>query len=96
MTDNLILNKFQSTNYFKHDDLEDGAKLMFEEEIGISEDEVQDTLTAKPELNFFRKRKPKDLSEPNYGCKEILDDALEIIHDNTVRKEIEADKTTLE
>ena len=55
-----------------HDDLEHGAELMFEEEIGIPEDEVQDMLTTKSEINVFRKQNPRDSSEPNYACKEIM------------------------
>mgnify|MGYP001792071626 CR=1 FL=1 len=49
-------------------------------EIGIPKDEVQDMLTTKSELNVFRKQKPRDSSEPNYGCKEILEEVKKIIN----------------
>ena len=81
-------NNQQATWYYRglrdlnviYDDLEHGAELMFEEEIGVSEDEVQDMLREKSELNVFREWKPRDSSEPNYGCKEILEEVKKMIN----------------
>jgi len=50
-----------------HDELEHGAELMYEEKIGISEDEVQAIVTAKSQLNVFQPYKPRDSSEPDYS-----------------------------
>jgi hypothetical protein len=50
-----------------HDELEDGAELMYEEKIGISEDEVQAIVRAKSQLNVFKPYKPRDISKPDYS-----------------------------
>lgn len=65
-----------------HDELEDGAELMFEEEFGVPEDEVQEMLTSKYELNVFRPIEPRDSSLPSYSCQEIIEEALKLIADN--------------
>jgi hypothetical protein len=68
-----------------HDELEDGAELMFEEKIGISEDEVQKMIYPKHKLNVFRPIQPRDSSQPNYGCQEIIEEALRIIADEAAQ-----------
>lgn len=61
-----------------HDELEHGAELMFEEKIDVSEDAVQDLITTKSQLNVFRPYELRDASKPNYGCKEIMEEALKM------------------
>ncbi len=68
-----------------HDELEDGAELMFEEKIDIPEDEVQEMLTSKYELNVFCPIEPRDSSQPNYCCQEIIEEALKIIADDAAQ-----------
>ncbi len=62
------------------DELEHGAELMFEEEIGISEADVQAMLRQKSQLNVFRPHKPRDADFPSYGSKDILDEVDRMIN----------------
>ena len=68
-----------------HDELEDGAELMFEEKIGISEDEVQKMIYPKHKLNVFCPIEPRDSSAPNYCSQEIIEEVLKIIADNAAQ-----------
>lgn len=68
-----------------HDELEDGAELMFEEKIGIPEERLQKMIYPKHKLNVFRPIQPRDSSQPNYGCQEIIEEALKIIADNAAQ-----------
>jgi hypothetical protein len=77
-----------------HDELEHGAELMFEERINISEGAVQDMITTKSQLNLFRPDKQRDPSKPNYGCKEIMEEALRMINDSAVQHGVGADEIT--
>jgi hypothetical protein len=56
-----------------HDELEHGAELMYEEKIGISEDEVQAIVRAKSQLNVFKPYKPRDISKSDYSSQEVMD-----------------------
>ncbi len=77
-----------------HDELEHGAELMFEERINISEGAVQEMITTKSQLNLFRPDKQRDPSRPNYGCKEIMEEALRMINDSAVQRGVGADEIT--
>ncbi|MEW6499428.1 MAG: DUF4288 domain-containing protein [Cyanobacteriota bacterium] len=77
-----------------HDELEHGAELMFEERINVSEGAVQDMITTKSQLNLFRPDKQGDPSRPNYGCKEIMEEALRMISDSTAQHGVGADEIT--
>ena len=77
-----------------HDELEHGAELMFEERINISEGAVQEMITTKSQLNLFRPDKQRDPSRPNYGCKEIMEEALRMINDSAVQHGVGADEIT--
>jgi hypothetical protein len=68
-----------------HDELEHGAELMFEEKIDVSEDAVQDMITTKSQLNIFRPDDLGNASRPNYGCKEIMEEALRMVSDSTAQ-----------
>ena len=64
-----------------HDELEHGAELLFEEEIGMTEDEVEKIISDREQLNVFAKIKSREKNEPDYSCKEIIDKLNEIIND---------------
>lgn len=57
-----------------YEELEHGAELMFEEEVGMSEDELQKMLTPKSQLAVFDSDQPIDPSRPDYSSKEIMDE----------------------
>lgn len=57
-----------------HDQLEDGAELMFEEKIGVSEEKLQAMLTPKSQLAVFRPWELRDWTKPDYSCQEIMDE----------------------
>lgn len=54
--------------YVVYDELEHGAELLFEEKIGMTEDEIKNIISDREQLNVFTKAKPKDENEPDYGC----------------------------
>ncbi|MBC7969022.1 MAG: DUF4288 domain-containing protein [Verrucomicrobia bacterium] len=74
-----------------HDELEHGTELMFEEKIGLSEDEVKALLTSKSQLNIFRLDQPRDPSYPNYISKEIMEEVLDMMRDDDSQHSVEAD-----
>ena len=67
---------------FIYEELEHGAELIFEEKINLSEDEVQEIITSKSQLNVFCPNNLKDSSKPDYSCQEIMDEVRGIISDN--------------
>ena len=52
---------------------------MFEEEIGVPEEDLQAMITSKPKLAVFQERQSRDPSRPNYGSKEIMDEINRMI-----------------
>jgi hypothetical protein len=62
-----------------YDELEDGCELMFEEKTGVEEEALQAMITSKSDLSVFEERQPPDLSRPNYGSKEIMDEVNRIM-----------------
>ena len=55
-----------------HDELEDGAELIYEEDVGISEDKLKNWITSKEQLGVFAPiDKPKD--RPNYISGKIVE-----------------------
>jgi len=75
-----------------HDELEHGAELVFEEKIDVSEDAVQNMITTKSQLNVFRSDELGDSSRPNYGCKEIMEEALRMVNDTAAQYGAGADE----
>lgn len=67
-----------------HDELEDGAELMYEEKFGICESELQQMLTPKSQLAIFRPLEPIDPSKPDYSSKEIMDEVAKMISGDDV------------
>jgi Domain of unknown function (DUF4288) len=62
-----------------HDELEHGGELMFEEEIGVLEEDLQAMITLKSDLSVFREFQPRDPYDPNYHSKEIMDEVNKIM-----------------
>lgn len=60
------------------DELEHGTEVMFEEKIGIPENELQKMLTPKSQLAIFRPLPLIDESKPDYTSKELMDKWLEV------------------
>jgi hypothetical protein len=58
--------------YVIYDHLEHGAELMYEEEIGLTEEEIARLIPPKETLSIFRPVTPS--KGPDYSCKEILDE----------------------
>ncbi|UBF28297.1 DUF4288 domain-containing protein [Kovacikia minuta CCNUW1] len=56
-----------------HDELEHGAELMYEEEIGVQEDELKAMISLKSDLAVFRDSQPRASDYPNYSSKEIME-----------------------
>ena len=69
-----------------HDELEHGAELMYEEKIGISEDEVQAIVRAKSQLNVFKPYKPRDISKPDYSSQEVMDQVQRMVCDDAAEQ----------
>jgi Domain of unknown function (DUF4288) len=65
-----------------YDELEHGSELMFAEEIGVQEAELQAMVTSKSDLSVFQEHQPRDLLIPNYGPKEIIDEVNRLIRDD--------------
>ncbi len=75
-----------------HDELEHGAELMFEEKTDVSEDAIQNMITAKSQLNIFRPHEWEDSSKPGYGLKEIMEKVLRVVGDSLAQPNIGADE----
>jgi len=60
-----------------HDTLEHGAELRYSEDIGVSEAKIAELVKAKEQLSAFRDIEQS--SGPDYACKEIVDEALQIM-----------------
>jgi hypothetical protein len=54
-----------------HDDLEDGAELLFEELVGLDEDQVQQHITPYERLAVFAPRAPRT-GGPNYMPEDVM------------------------
>lgn len=55
-----------------HDDLEHGAELSFQEELGMEEAEIAEWVRPKEELGVFRRIIPS--KGPEFGAREILEE----------------------
>jgi hypothetical protein len=60
-----------------HDELEHGAELIYEERIGLSNEEIEKCVRSKEELAVFRP--PEPTTGPDYSSKEIMDDANRLL-----------------
>jgi len=66
------------------DELEHGTELIYEENVGVSEAELQEIITPKSELGLFRPTQPKNPNYPDYTCKEIMDEVEKMINPDDV------------
>ncbi len=57
-----------------HEELADGAELTFQEEVGISDEEVAQMLTARADLTVFREDDEENPDIPNYIDKEVAEE----------------------
>lgn len=55
-----------------YEDLENGAELTYEEEIGVKEDEIKKMLTEREHLSVFQEGRGSD--GPNYIAKDIAEE----------------------
>ena len=63
-----------------YDKLEHGAELRYSEDIGVPETKIAEMVKGREQLSVFRHIEPSN--GPDYACKEIVDDALQLIRDN--------------
>jgi hypothetical protein len=65
-----------------YEELEDGAEILYDERIGVSEDDILRLIVPKDKLAVFSSEPPgvpKD--RPDYSSKEIMEQANELIRD---------------
>jgi hypothetical protein len=60
-----------------HDQLEHGAELRYIEDTSVSETKITELVKTKEQLSVFQDRQPTQ--GPDYACKEIVDEALELM-----------------
>jgi hypothetical protein len=60
-----------------HDELEDGAELIYEERIGLTDESIEGLISPKERLGVFRP--PEHTKGPDYSSKEILDEARKLL-----------------
>ena len=77
--DKLVQIKFLGLQnlYVTYEDLEHGAELLYTEEIGLSDNEIQERVRKKDELAVFQPVEPS--SAPNYTSKEIVRKAYDLM-----------------
>ena len=56
-----------------YEDLEDGAELTFEEQVGISFDEIEKCIPPKDQLHVFVPPKPGRKHDPDYRSKAVIE-----------------------
>jgi hypothetical protein len=60
-----------------HDELEHGAELLYEEEVGVPESRIRGWVREKSELNVFRPSEEEDTDRPNYMPASVWQDVLD-------------------
>ena len=65
-----------------YEDPEDGAELRFDETVGVSQNEIQQWIPSKDQLQAFRSPKPGREYEPDYRSKEVMDMAVAQLNSN--------------
>ncbi|MBZ5594227.1 MAG: DUF4288 domain-containing protein [Acidobacteriia bacterium] len=75
-----VTSHFRGVSYLNviHDDLEDGAELLYERRISVGEEEILKWVRPKEELDLFRDRDDA-IDCPNYSSKDVLNDAIRLI-----------------
>jgi hypothetical protein len=62
-----------------HDELKDGTELLYEEMIGVSNEDIEKWVLSKEELSVFRPFEPT--RGPDYSSREIVDEAQRLVPD---------------
>lgn len=63
-----------------HDELEDGAELLYEEHVGVDSAEIQKWIPTKHQLAIFRQTERR--KSPDYSAAEIVEDAERLLADD--------------
>ncbi len=63
-----------------YDDLQHGAEIIYSEDIGMDESQIEARVTPKQNLNVFKSSKPTE--GPDYSSRDIMREAYEIISTN--------------
>src|SRR5438045_4530367 len=63
-----------------HDELEHGAELMYDEKIGLSNEEVQSRIVPKEQLSVFRP--VQRIDGPDYSSNDVMDDVSRLLRDS--------------
>lgn len=63
-----------------HDELEHGAELLYEESVGVKNEEVEKWIPPKEQLGVFRSIEPRDV--PDYSSKEVMDEAEALLRNS--------------
>jgi hypothetical protein len=64
-----------------HDALEHGAELRYSEDVSVPEERIAKLIKAREELSVFREIESS--RGPDYSCKEILDEAYQLMAQDT-------------
>jgi len=60
-----------------HDELEHGAEITYQEEVGLSDSAIEKKVRPRDQLGVFRPLQRK--SAPDYSSKEILNEAMKMV-----------------
>jgi hypothetical protein len=79
--DQLVEIKFRGISKldFVYEPIKDGAELCFEEQQGVSEDEIQNLIRPKEGLEAFTPPNPGKEREPDYRSKSVMEEAVRMI-----------------
>lgn len=61
-----------------HDRLEHGAELLYQEDVAVSQEQIQKWICPKGRLSLFGAQQASDL-RPDYGSKEIVDEVNKLM-----------------
>jgi hypothetical protein len=76
----LVKATFRGLGYLDvvHDDLEDGAELLYERKTTVPEEEIQKWVLNREQLPLFRDSQSSS-DHPDYGSKDMLEEAKTVI-----------------
>jgi len=62
-----------------YEPLEDGSELLFEEELSLTEFEIQRMIPAKRDLAVFTPPRPGEEHDPDYRSKAVMQEAVNLV-----------------
>ena len=65
-----------------YEPLEDGAELSFEEQLGVSESEIQDMIPPKENLAVFTPPRPGKEHDPDYRSAGVMEEAARMLSED--------------